>query len=123
MYFVFPSIERQFKSWIPGRRKAHEELAKFFGMIHAMADERRQVILNSTNTVVADEQKKHAGEKDLLTLMIEAEHEGQGRLTDEEFEVISCFFVSQLFRSVNYCFLSFTTLCYFICRVIFQYFF
>ncbi|KAI7848637.1 cytochrome P450 [Circinella umbellata] len=95
LYFVFPSIERQFKSWIPGRRKAHEELEKFFGMIHAMADERRQVILNSANTVVADEQKKHAGEKDLLTLMIEAEHEGQGRLTDEEFESnLSIFFLA-----------------------------
>ncbi|KAG2221566.1 hypothetical protein INT45_002580 [Circinella minor] len=95
LYFIFPSIERQFKSWIPGRRKAHEELAKFFGMIHAMADERRQVILNSANTIVDDKQKKHDGEKDVLTLMIEAEHKGQDRLTDEEFESnLSIFFLA-----------------------------
>ena len=63
-------------------------------MMHAMADEKRQALLNNANATIDDKQKSEQDEeKDLLTLMIEAEHEGQGRLTDEEFEVNNVFFV------------------------------
>ena len=59
-----------------------------------MADKKRQALLNNVNTTIDDKQKSQQDEeKDLLTLMIEAEHEGQGHLTDEEFEVNNMFFL------------------------------
>ncbi|KAI9248283.1 cytochrome P450 [Phascolomyces articulosus] len=91
LYFLLPSIERQFKSWIPERRKAHQELSKFLDMMSSIADHKRQALLNKK----ASSLDKNDHEKDLLTLMVEAEHEGQGRLTDEEFlSNLSVFFLA-----------------------------
>ncbi|KAI9493100.1 cytochrome P450 [Zychaea mexicana] len=80
LYFIFPSIERHFWSWIPERRKAHQEVSKFLNMMSKMVQEKREA-LGKTST---DQPSIRENEKDLLTLMIEAEREGQGRLTDEE---------------------------------------
>ncbi|KAI8146538.1 cytochrome P450 [Fennellomyces sp. T-0311] len=81
LYFMFPSIERNFKNWIPERRKVHEELTLFLSKINAIAEQKRLELTDAQD-----------GEKDLLTLMIQAEIEGQGRLSDEELQSNLCVF-------------------------------
>ncbi|KAI9494942.1 cytochrome P450 [Zychaea mexicana] len=97
-YFMFPSIERRFKTWIPERNKAHGELSIFLNMMSSIAEKKRQALVESSSSGPNSSGSKLAAndqEKDLLTLMIEAEQEGQGRLSDEELQSnLSVFFLA-----------------------------
>ena len=66
----------------PKRRQAHQELDIFLEKMQEIISKKREVLANDTTIA-----KKKTSEKDLLTLMLEASHEGNGRLTDEELQV------------------------------------
>ncbi|KAI8146548.1 cytochrome P450 [Fennellomyces sp. T-0311] len=91
-FFVFPFLERPcFRFLFPELRKAHDELTIFLDMMGGIARQKREALLNgnSPRTMYDDDEDQ---EKDLVTLMIEAEMQGQGRLTDNEIMSNLCVF-------------------------------
>ncbi|GAB5591312.1 hypothetical protein Unana1_06212 [Umbelopsis nana] len=79
LYMLFPVFDRKFLWALPKRREAHRNLDDFLEML-------KQLIVQKRNKLKhAGERNKKDSEKDLLTLMIESEFNGEGALTDEEF--------------------------------------
>ncbi|KAI9485028.1 cytochrome P450 [Zychaea mexicana] len=87
LYLVFPVIDRKLLFLLPKRRRLHEELDEFLKMIRTMISDKRQLLKEKKASNIIDR------EKDLLTLMIEAENEGNGTLTDEELRSNLCIFI------------------------------
>ncbi|KAI9251423.1 cytochrome P450 [Phascolomyces articulosus] len=87
LYLVFPFIDRKLLFMLPKRRQLHEELDEFLAMIRKMIADKRHLLKERNEPNIADR------EKDLLTLMIEAENEGNGVLTDEELQSNLCIFI------------------------------
>jgi cholesterol 24(S)-hydroxylase len=82
-YFFFPILESHFMWLLPKRRHAHKELEKFRGMIIGVIEEKRRKIESGQNQNINLEEN----EKDLITLMLESEMKGEGKMTNDELEV------------------------------------
>ena len=87
-FFVFPFLERSCLRFLfPELRKAHHELTVFLNMMNDIARQKRESLMKGIrpSSMYDDDDEQ---EKDLVTLMIEAELQNQGRLTDEEIMVV-----------------------------------
>ena len=80
---LFPSFETKWLFLFPKRKRAHQELDIFLGKIQEIISKKREILANDSSIA-----EKKTSEKDLLTLMLEASQEGNGKLTDEELQVI-----------------------------------
>ncbi|CDS03771.1 hypothetical protein LRAMOSA01172 [Lichtheimia ramosa] len=78
-YLVFQSLDTWFLPFNSSRKHQHAEADKFLGMIDQIILEKRKTLQNKS--LITDEQEQ---EKDLLTMMIEAENSGEGVMTNEE---------------------------------------
>lgn len=68
-------------SWFPKRKHMHDELGKFLQLIDDVIENKRAFLQNTTLSDIPE------AERDILTLMLEAESAEDGRLTDEELRV------------------------------------
>ncbi|CAO3627229.1 unnamed protein product [Cunninghamella echinulata] len=78
--FLFPFLEKRFLWLFAKRKQKHQLAAKMHTMLNKVVENKRQAMKNQDNkqNTNADE------EKDLLTLMLESEENGEGSLTNEE---------------------------------------
>ena len=83
LFMLFPSFETKWLFLFPKRKRAHQELDIFLGKIQEIISKKREILANDSSIA-----EKKTSEKDLLTLMLEASQEGNGKLTDEELQVI-----------------------------------
>jgi cytochrome P450 len=83
MYFIFPVIEKRLLWLFPKRKRVHDDLNRFLSMIDTIIADKRKKIHDgkNSNDVLAE------NEKDLLTLMLENEMNGDGSMTNEELKV------------------------------------
>ncbi|KAG2222822.1 hypothetical protein INT45_011632 [Circinella minor] len=87
LFMLFPSFETKWLFLFPKRRQAHQELDIFLEKMEEIISKKRKVLANDTTIA-----EKKTSEKDLLTLMLEASQEGNGKLTDEELQSNLCAF-------------------------------
>ncbi|KAI9265011.1 cytochrome P450 [Phascolomyces articulosus] len=87
LFMLFPSLETRWLSFFPKRQQAHQELGIFLDKMQEII-RRKRGILAQDHTIA----EKKTSEKDLLTLMLEASEEGNGKLTDEELQSNICAF-------------------------------
>ncbi|KAI8891346.1 cytochrome P450 [Backusella circina FSU 941] len=88
LYFFFPSLDSKYLWMFPKRQKEHVFLDRFIGMLDDIIEKRRSgVKMGQTHNPFLDE-----NEKDLLTLMLESEMEGNGKMTNEELRSNICLF-------------------------------
>jgi cholesterol 24(S)-hydroxylase len=80
--FAFPSMDWLLKYVIPGRLQMAASVDKLNGLMRDMIKEKRIKLLE---TQAQDDTPEN--EKDLLTLMLEAEQRGEGTTNDEELRV------------------------------------
>ncbi|KAI8143666.1 cytochrome P450 [Fennellomyces sp. T-0311] len=89
-YLLFPFVDRHLLFLFPERRKMHQELTKFHGMMQKVIDEKRNQ-LRTTGSSLNNDWTQDA-EMDLLTLMLAAGEEGKGTLSDELLKNNLCIF-------------------------------
>ncbi|KAG0182837.1 cytochrome P450-dit2 [Apophysomyces sp. BC1021] len=77
LFIFFQKLDTHYRWLFPKRVKAHQALEKFRGLVDELVEKRRKDILVKNND--AD-----GSEKDLLSLMLEAEMEGDEKMTNEE---------------------------------------
>ncbi|ORX55717.1 cytochrome P-450 cyp509A1 [Hesseltinella vesiculosa] len=78
LYLVFQILDTKLLALNPPRQRSFKNAQDFIDLIVQFVDERRQQVQKSIDGSIADT------EKDLLTLMLEAEMRGEGSLTKEE---------------------------------------
>jgi cytochrome P450 len=84
-YALFDVFDYELLILSPSRRRSHKALDQLLEKIDVMVDERREEITKNIQT--PSYQAIPDSQKDILTLMIEAELQGEGRLTNEELRV------------------------------------
>lgn len=82
-------------SWFPKRKHVHDELGKFLKLIDDVIENKRAFLENTTLSDIPE------AERDILTLMLEAESAEDGRLTDEELRVSERMSASIMFVNAN----------------------
>ena len=87
---IFAKLDFVLNIISPERRRISQATLKFNGMLDGLAEKRRDEILAGENSGVAE------SEKDLLTLMIEADIREKGTASIEELRVRECI-LSSLF--------------------------
>lgn len=85
-FIFFPSMDSKYVSWFPKRKHVHDELGKFLKLIDDVIENKRTLLKDTTLSDIPE------AERDILTLMLEAESADDGRLTDEELRVSGCRF-------------------------------
>ncbi|KAI8094932.1 cytochrome P-450 cyp509A1 [Gilbertella persicaria] len=88
LFFMFPSFDHQWLWLFPKRKAIHDKLDIFLKMMDNVITTKRKDIRQGK--VTNDNLEEH--EKDILTLMIEAEERGEGILTDTDLKSNLCFF-------------------------------
>lgn len=85
-FFLFPFLDTTLLWLFPERMRLHKKLEKFLDMLDGVIERRRDLLKegNDHNSHLQE------NEKDLLTLLIESEHRGEGSLTHEELKVSTC---------------------------------
>ena len=78
---IFAKIEPILQTVIPSRRRSYQAVQKFNGMILALAEKRREEILEGKDVYTPDQ------EKDLMTLLIQVGMEQGIHTTNEELRV------------------------------------
>ncbi|CDS05134.1 hypothetical protein LRAMOSA07663 [Lichtheimia ramosa] len=88
LFFLFPILEQRYLFLFPDRQKVHNELSIFLGMMSDIISKKKQLLQEKgvNSNTIAD------NEKDLLALMIEAENDGEGRLSNDELLSNLCVF-------------------------------
>jgi cytochrome P450 len=76
-FLVFPVFDTTLVNWFPKRAQKHQQMTRFLAMLDTIIEAKRHHL----ETVEEEENR------DLLTLMIESEQEGQATLTNEELRV------------------------------------
>lgn len=86
IFFMLTWLDREpLLRLFPKRRKAHQDLTKFLNKLDEIIIHKRQVL---EGTIKNDEQPVDDHNKDLLTLMLEAQqHDGESAMTNEELKV------------------------------------
>ncbi|KAI8333281.1 cytochrome P450 [Choanephora cucurbitarum] len=85
LFLLFPILEQKFLWMFPKRKAIHDQLDLFLEMMD-------DIILNKRKEIQADKKYQNEAEKDLLTLMIEAEQRGEGVMTNKVLKGNLCFF-------------------------------
>jgi cholesterol 24(S)-hydroxylase len=81
IYYLLPFLETKLFWMFPKRQKMHQNLDDLTAMIEGIIDKKRLKIQNG------EENNLEENEKDLLSLMLESEFKGEGKLTTEELTV------------------------------------
>jgi cytochrome P450 len=81
LYHALPFLDSHFLWLLPKRRAIHQELDQFLEMIDGIIERKRQELKKG------DDLNKLFNEKDILTLLLEAEAGGEGGLTNAELKV------------------------------------
>ncbi|KAG0181209.1 cytochrome P450-dit2 [Apophysomyces sp. BC1034] len=76
---IIPKFDKYLKYILPGRRRILEATDKLNGLLLAMAEEKRSQLKQDVKL-----QEKDDHEKDLLTLLLEAENRGEGQATNDQ---------------------------------------
>jgi cytochrome P450 len=82
-YFLLPAFDTKYRWMFPKRQEAHQQLDRFTEMLEQIIVKKREAIENGTN----QNESLEENEKDLLTLMIEAEANGEGIMSNKELKV------------------------------------
>ncbi|KAI8879153.1 cytochrome P450 [Backusella circina FSU 941] len=88
LFFMFPILEANFLFMFPKRKQLHKDLEQFLGMMRSIIEDKRRKIESGEN----QNENLEENEKDLLTLMLESEMKGEGKMTNEELEANLCVF-------------------------------
>lgn len=80
LFFLMPILDTKLRWISPTRVAEHQALDKFGGMLEDVILQKRKAISNAKDI--------EENEKDLLTLMIEAEAQGEGIMSNRELKVI-----------------------------------
>ncbi|KAF7723243.1 cytochrome P450-dit2 [Apophysomyces ossiformis] len=86
-YDYLPFLEQRFLWLFPGRRKLHQKLTEFLAMLDDIIVHKREALEKRIPNPHLQE-----NEKDLLTLMIESELNGEGAMSNEELKSNLCVF-------------------------------
>jgi cytochrome P450 len=89
-FLLFQVFDDQLKWMFPGRVEAHNQLDKLLAMIDAMVAQKRVTVIERFNS--PGYENVPDTEKDFLTLMLEAEMQGEGKLSDLELRVSVLYF-------------------------------
>lgn len=84
-FLLFQVFDDQLKWMFPTRVEAHHQLDILLERIDSMITEKRALVTEKINS--PDYASVPDAEKDLLTLMLEAELQGEGKLSDLELSV------------------------------------
>ncbi|KAF7721363.1 cytochrome P450-dit2 [Apophysomyces ossiformis] len=76
--WLFPKLDKYVHLFSPKRRKIIEAVDKLNGLLYKMAEQKREELKQNKAL-----QEKEEHEKDLLTLLLEAEKREEGEVTDE----------------------------------------
>ncbi|KAI8342010.1 cytochrome P450 [Chlamydoabsidia padenii] len=91
LFFFFPLLDQKFLWLFPERRRKHEALQRFLGMLDDVIEKKRRYLQSKEGKMDESEDV----EKDLLTLMLEGELSGEGVLTNEELKSnLNVFFIA-----------------------------
>lgn len=82
-FILFQIFDDELKWMFPRRVAAHKDLDKLLGNIDRVVMERKAEMASSNSKF----SKIPEAEKDILTLMLEAEQQGEGKLSDLELKV------------------------------------
>lgn len=86
-FLIFTFLDNKlFSSLVPRRRRAHQDVDAFLSMIDGVIERKRALLKDSDSSDVPQ------NEKDLLTLLIEAESDENGYMTNEELRSNACAF-------------------------------
>jgi cytochrome P450 len=80
-YYILPFLDKYFLWLQPERKAIHHHLDRFLEMLDGVIESKRQELKEGKNVNTL------LNEKDILTLMLEAEEDGEGTLTHEELKV------------------------------------
>lgn len=83
LYLMLPKLDTWFLPLNVKRKQKHAECNSLLNMIDNIIATKRQMLKNKKQSSDTDEHE----EKDLLTMMIEAENSGQGIMSNEELRV------------------------------------
>ncbi|CAO3627023.1 unnamed protein product [Cunninghamella blakesleeana] len=78
LFTFFPSLEQNFLWLFPARKRAHQLATKFHGMLREVIENKRKQMKENGYEHIAE------ADRDILTLMLEGELKGEGKLSDEE---------------------------------------
>ena len=87
IHLLLPGLDRNLLFLMPERRKVHQELSELLAMLRGLIVHKRQEIKEKKESNIEEK------EKDVLTLMIEAENEGNGTISDDELLVIDVTYI------------------------------
>lgn len=80
-FSIFYSLDQKYRFLFPSRVEIHHEMDIMRNMMDEIIMNKRQALKNRDESQVAE------SERDLLTLMIEAENSGEGAMTNDELRV------------------------------------
>jgi cholesterol 24(S)-hydroxylase len=83
LFIFFPFLDNHLNWMFPQRRKVRRDLNRFMDKIDEMIEMKRTKLQSGQD----DNEHWAENEKDLLTLMLEAEIKGEGKMTNEELQV------------------------------------
>lgn len=92
-FIAFPSLDMQYRFLFPSRKRLHREMDTFLDKMTQVITHKRELLNHQKNSVPESE-------RDILTLMIEAEKNGEGSMTNEELQV--CFSLLLSIRPLRY---------------------
>ncbi|CDH59519.1 cytochrome p450 [Lichtheimia corymbifera JMRC:FSU:9682] len=78
-FIAFPNLDMRYRFLFPSRKRLHREMDAFLDKMSQVITHKRE-LLNHQKTTVPE------SERDILTLMIEAEKNGEGSMTNEELQ-------------------------------------
>lgn len=94
-FILFQIFDDQLKWLFPSRVDAHKKLDTLLSRIDTMVENRRAEVFDQIST--PEYQSKPSVEKDILTLMLEAEYSGEGKLSNEELRVRGSLFIMHIY--------------------------
>ncbi|KAI9263216.1 cytochrome P450 [Phascolomyces articulosus] len=86
LHLLLPGLDRTILFMMPERQKVHQELSELLTMLRELIIRKRQELKEMKKSNIVE------NEKDVLTLMIEAENEGNGAISDDELLSNLCIF-------------------------------
>lgn len=87
LFFLIPAFDTKYRHLFPRRVQLHQDLKRFISKIE-------NIIVNKRAQLAEGRSQLDEAEKDLCTLMLEAEADGEGSsLTNEELLVTASFFI------------------------------
>lgn len=86
LYLMLPKLDTWFLPLNAGRKQKHAECDSLLSMIDDIIATKRQTLKNQKQEEAIDQEDD---EKDVLTMMIEAQKSGQGIMSNEELRVRS----------------------------------